>query len=291
MSSKKFGKILLVGLSLILALTFSAPAQAKRKTTKKKLPKKAAAAKTETSTAETQAATAPKKNSRPETETPTAPVATPTEKPNETAKTNSRPVAAVETAPVYFYEFSKPEFVVSKLNIEHDEAGKGKITLQKKNFAEAETDPLQLSAATLERLKAAYGALDFLDSTENYQAARDYAHLGAMKISMKKNGRERSATFNWTDNKDAKMLADEYRKIGQQFVWIFDINVARENQPLDAPSLLDALDALVRRNEVSDAAQMIPFLKELGNDERIPLIARNHATKLAEKIEKGEKKK
>jgi hypothetical protein len=32
---------------------------------------------------------------------------------------------------------------------------------------------------------------------------------------------------------------------------------------------------------------MLPLLKELSNDERIPLIARNHATKLAEKIEKA----
>ena len=85
---------------------------------------------------------------------------------------------------------------------------------------------------------------------------------------------------------DAKNLADEYRRIGQQFVWIFDINVARENQPLEAPRLLDALDSMVERNEISDAAQMIPLLDELNNDERIPLIARNHAAKLVKQIEK-----
>jgi hypothetical protein len=108
---------------------------------------------------------------------------------------------------------------------------------------------------------------------------------------MKKNGRQRDATFNWTDNKDAKALADEYRKIAQQFVWIFDINVARENQPLDAPRLLDSLDSLIRRKEISDAAQMVSLLRELSDDERIPLIARNHSKKLIEKIEKEEKKK
>jgi uncharacterized protein (UPF0147 family) len=84
---------------------------------------------------------------------------------------------------------------------------------------------------------------------------------------------------------------DEYRRIGQQFVWIFDIGVARENQPLEAPRLMDALDSLIKRNEISDAAQMIPLLKELSNDERIPLIARNHATRIIKEIEKKAEKK
>ncbi len=86
-------------------------------------------------------------------------------------------------------------------------------------------------------------------------------------------------------------MADEYRKISQQFVWIFDINVARENQPLESPNLMNALDGLIRRNEVSDPEQMIPMLKELGNDERIPLLARNHATKIIKQIERKKEEK
>ena len=80
---------------------------------------------------------------------------------------------------------------------------------------------------------------------------------------------------------------DEYRKISNQYVWQFDLSISRENQPLNAPGLMDELDSYLRRNEISDPTQMLPLLKELSNDERIPLIARNHATKLAEKIEKA----
>ncbi len=191
-----------------------------------------------------------------------------------------------ENQSVYFYEFDQPKFLVSKINISHDENGKGTITFLKKDFSDAVSDPLQLSATTLERVKTAWQTLNFLDSTDDYQYEKDYSHLGNMTFTMKKDGKSRAAKFNWTDNKDAKILADEYRKIGQQFVWIFDINVARENQPLDAPRLMDTLDSLMRRSEISDAEQMIPFLKELNNDERIPLIARNHADKLIKQIEK-----
>ncbi len=286
MFGKKFRKNLLVGLSLILALTFSASAQTKRKTTKKKTVKKAVSAKAQTAAAETDAPPAIKKNSRPETEIQTIP----TGETDDKTKTNQRPATA-EPKPVYFYEFSKSDFTISKIFIEHDENGRGKITFQKKDFADPITDPLQLSATTIERVKAIWQKLNFLDSTENYQTVRDYSNLGTMKFSMKRDGRTREATFNWTDNKDAKNLADEYRRIGQQLVWIFDMSVARENQPLESPGLIDALDALIRRNEISDAVQMLPLLKELSEDERLPLIARNRATKLIERIEKSESKK
>jgi len=276
MRLSKFSKI--VFLFLILALTFSASAQAKRKTVKKKTVKKTSTAQTkpvETDVVEV------KKNTRPASET------LETSQTNETVKTNARPnEKAKENKSVYFYQFEQPKFVVSKLNIEHDENGKGKIVILKKDFGEPETDPIQLSVVTLERVKAAWNALNFLDSTEDYQYEKDYSHMGAMTFTMKKDGKSRESKFNWTEKKEAKALADEYRKIGQQFVWIFDINVARENQPLEAPSLLDSLDSLIRRNEISDPAQMIPLLNELNNDERIPLIARNHASKLVKQIEK-----
>lgn len=188
--------------------------------------------------------------------------------------------------PVYFYKFSRPETLISAVSIEHDENGRGKISFLKKNFEEPFTDPIDLSRATLEKLKSHWTALNFLDSTENYQFERDYSHLGVIKIGMKKDGRQRTAEFNWTQNKDARALMNEYRKITNKYIWMFDINVSRENQPLETPRLMDLLDKLIRRDEIADAGQMIPFLKELGDDERLPLISRNHAARLINRIEK-----
>jgi hypothetical protein len=36
---------------------------------------------------------------------------------------------------------------------------------------------------------------------------------------------------------------------------------------------------------------LLPLLRELENDERVPLIARNHSSRLAERIEKSAKRK
>ncbi len=246
-----------------------------------------------------------KKNVKPAAATPTPqnsplPMQTPEpETVNRQAKKNERPTngnslngnkpVQSKDTPNYFYEFSQPAFVVSKIQIEHDENGKGKISFMKSISDEVITDPIQVSSAALERINKALTALNFFDSNESYQYEKDYSHLGNITLKVRKDGRERETKFNWTQNQEAKTLADEYRRIGNQYIWMFDINLSRENQPLESPKLMDMIDSYIKRNEISDAAQLIPFLKELGNDERIPLIARNRATRLVKQIEKVKK--
>jgi hypothetical protein len=128
--------------------------------------------------------------------------------------------------------------------------------------------------------------LNFVDSTENYQSPmRDYGHLGNYEITVKKDGKTRHAKYNWSENTDARALSAEYRKISEQAVWLFDMSVARENQPLEAPGLMDRLDSLLKRDEISDPPQLLPALKDFSTDERIPLMARNHASRIIKNIE------
>jgi hypothetical protein len=274
-------------LFLFLILVFSVSAQKKKpKTNTKKVPSTQAKA---TPTPE-ETPTPEKKNSRPADENSEGEE---NEKP-EAGKKNSKPensnsgktVKQAKSKSVYFYEFSRPEFNVEKIFIEHDENGKGTIRFSKKFYDEEISDPIALSPAYSEKIKTIWQNLNFLDSTENYQYEKDYSHLGNMKFTMKKDGRERTTEFNWTTNKDAKALSDEYRKIGNKYVWIFDINLSRENQPLESAKLMDALDSQIRRDEIADLEQMIPFLKELSDDERMPLISRNHAARIVKEIEK-----
>ena len=249
-----------------------------------------------------------KKQTRPADKSPVVkaiPAASPSPEPIATPpspKKNERPQSgngsvkksgpvAILRDPTYFYEFAQPDFVVTKIVIQHDDAGAGTITFTKKLFGDTVTDPLTVSPEVMARINEAYAALNFLDSTESYQYEKDYSHLGVMTFKLKRGDKQRMTIFNYTTNKDAKILADEYRKLGNQFIWMFDITVARENQPLESPKLLDALDSQMRRNEMSDPSQLVPLLKSLTNDERIPLIARNHAGKLVERIEKERGKK
>ena len=246
-----------------------------------------------------------KRNSRVPAKAETPVVATPAPEPTATpdrSKKNERPNAnrtPQTTEPVisknnpagprYRYEFSQPDFVVSHIVIEHDDAGKGTIAFQRRLLKEELTEQVEVSAATLDRLRAAFDALNFIDSTEDYQFERDFSNMGNVAVTLHKGGKERTAKYNWTANKDAKILMDEYRRVANQYVWMFDFNLARENQPLETPKLVDSLDGLIKRNEIADPQQMLPFLTALSNDERVPLIGRNRAGKLVKQIEKQKK--
>jgi hypothetical protein len=170
--------------------------------------------------------------------------------------------------------------------LEHDANGRGTVTFERLNEDASVVEPLQLSAAALSRINTAWQALQFLDSAADYQADKQFPHLGTMRIGMERGTQKRVAEFNWTNNAEASTLASEYRKAADQAILIFDISVARQNQPLNAPKLMEAMESLLKRNALSDPQQLLPLLNELTTDERIPLIARNHAGRLIKKIQK-----
>ena len=142
----------------------------------------------------------------------------------------------------------------------------------------------------MENLKKSFAALNFIDSAEDYQfPGHDFSNMGNVTITVKQAGKSRVAKYNWTENKDAKSLMDDYRRISNEYTWKFELVTARDNQPLQTPGMMDALDSYYRRNELTDPPHLIPFLTELSTDERLPLIARNHAAKLVKLIEKSKK--
>ena len=217
----------------------------------------------------------------------------------EASKRNDRPQAAASPAPQraeetkspadqtrYSYEFTKAEFVIRHILIEHDAAGRGKITFERRGEETPIVEPVELSASAWGRISGLWSDLRFLDSNENYQSPKSFAHLGTYRIRMDDGKRQRTAEFNWSNNKSAWELANEYRRVADQAILIFNLNLAREMQPLNAPQLLNEMDILLTRNGLSDPQQLIPLLTELRTDEHVPLIARNHADRILKKIKK-----
>ena len=275
-------KNLLLIISAALILSSSANAQVKRKP----LRKKGAAT---TTANQPQTASAPVDGDA-ETLTPNRPQKK-NERAVETATTqrkNAGDNAAKTAAEMPFvYEFSQPRFLLSKIRIEHDGAGAGRMTFEKQNVTEPVTEQIQVSPRVLEQIKNDYAALNFLDSSEVYQTPdRDYSHLGTMKFRLIRADKRREIEFNWTENKTARDLAAVYEKLTQQFVWIFEMNLARENQPLETTKLTEQLVGLYNRSQLADARQMLPLLHKIIDDERVPLVGRNQIARLVTRIEK-----
>ena len=189
----------------------------------------------------------------------------------------------------YVYEFRQPDFFVYFIRIEHDDKGHGQIRFERRSDTEQITEPFELSAAALARVRGHWEALGFLDSQAGYQGERTYPSMGQTKLTMRRGGRERTAEFNYSQDKDAQGLAEEYRKASEQSVVVFELQVARESQPLETPKLINKLDALINRDYLSDRQQLVPLVRELTEDERVPLVGRNHAARILKKLEKQEK--
>lgn len=214
-----------------------------------------------------------KQNARPE---PSAPASAPRKVINTSDDNTAR----------FSYEFSQPQFQLRRILIEHDSNGRGQIRFDRLNEETPVVEKLEISPVAWLRISALWQALRFLDSDTNYQSDRQFPHLGTMRITMIQGTRKRTAEFNWSNNKEATALVTEYRRIAEQANLVFELSVARENQPLNTPKLMDLFESMLKRNWLSDPQQLIPLLKEISTDEHLPLIARNHALRLLKKIEK-----
>lgn len=215
-------------------------------------------------------------------------------------KTNTRPLppassslpnsaedaGSTEDGTRYSYDFRQPEFYLRHIAIQHDSLGRGKIKFEKKDEEVSIEENLQISPIALARILGLYESLQFLDSQTSYQSEKQFPHMGIMRIKMERGTKKREVEFNWSNVKEASDLANEYRRLADQAVFVFEMSVARENQPLNAPKLLEGLESMMKRNAISDPQQLVPLLKEVSTDAHLPLIARNHALRLLKKIEK-----
>ena len=141
--------------------------------------------------------------------------------------------------------------------------------------------------STFARIRQLYEITRFLDSSEEYQDKKDFSHLGWVSLSARQGQRERLAKFNYTTNKEITELSDIFRGIATQEMHLFDIETSQQFQPLDLPSLLDALESDLRLQRVAEPEQLIPVLREISGNDTQPLIARNHATRIIDSIKKG----
>ena len=207
-------------------------------------------------------------------------------RPQQVADSSAVSDSAMTDAVKYSYEFSQPKFYIKHIVIEHDANGRGTVTFERLNEDTPVSEPIELPTTALARITTLWQALQFLDSDKDYQSDKQFPHLGTMRISMQRGERKRVAEFNWTNNSEASKLVNEYRKAADQAILVFDISIARENQPLNAPKLMELFESLLKRDGLSDARQLLKLLKDLSTDEHVPLIARNHALRLIKQIEK-----
>ncbi|MFN0121918.1 MAG: hypothetical protein ACKV2V_15600 [Blastocatellia bacterium] len=190
-----------------------------------------------------------------------------------------------KNATVFRYLFENERFTTQRIRVEFDQAGQGIFSLTKKNSDEV-VNKLQLSAGLVAQLQGLLDAADFLAGSESYQHKKDFSHLGAVSITYARNGRERTAKFNYTEHPLMNRIAELFRNIANQEERIYDLQNAREADPLSTPKQMQLLENEFKSHRLADPARLITYLEELKLDEGIPLISRNHADRLIRMIQK-----
>ncbi len=198
--------------------------------------------------------------------------------------TNSSKETSAKT--FYRYVFVNERFTIPRLTVEFDGAGAGQYTFKRKDLDEI-TNKLKLSTSLLAQINSLFDEVGFLSSKESYQHKKDFSHLGTMTITLKRGGQERSTTFNYTDNEPMMKLAEIFRNIATQEMRVFDIENTRQSDPISTPAQMRQLESELKGKHLADPAQLLPLLKEIQQDEGIPLIARNHAERLMQMIQKN----
>ncbi len=186
----------------------------------------------------------------------------------------------------YQYTFVNERFTIPRIEVEFDGTGAGQYLFKKKDADEI-VNKLTVSDSLLSQIQALLNELNFLGSTEEYQHKKDFSHLGTMTIRYAHKGKERSVKFNYTDNAALTRLAELLRGIATQEMLVFDIENTRQSDPLSTPAQMRILEGELRGKRLADPPKLIPLLKDIIQDEGIPLIARNHAERLIQMIQKA----
>lgn len=185
--------------------------------------------------------------------------------------------------PVFWYEFEQPSFVISKIEIGLDGEGHGTLAYWQKDVDPVNVE-ITLRPDSLARLKGMADKVALLpdDTTPSDR----HLNIGKTKLVFSQKGEKREAEFTYTPNQQMNALANFFRGLVTQHQRKSQLEVARRYQPLDTPKILKDLESDLNGNRIAEPAAMASLLKSLSTDERLPLIARNQAKKLLDRVGK-----
>ena len=185
----------------------------------------------------------------------------------------------------YRYYFENERFIVRYQEVLIEPSGRGHYRFKKKDMDEQTLD-FDVSPRVTGEIQGLIDQLAFFDSTENYQHKKDFSHLGTMTLTARRGGRERTTTFNYTDNGAQNQLVQIFRGLATQENRIFEMEAVRATDPISMPAQLRILEGELKSHNITDPHRFVGMLASLKGDESVPLIARNHADRLLLLIDK-----
>lgn len=195
--------------------------------------------------------------------------------------------AAVVGEPSFSYKFENPRFDLRVIEIDLNSNGAGELRFTRGASDEILDCKIALLPATIARIRDLFEVSGFLASETEYQDKKDFSHLGWTTLGARQGALERKTRFNYTTNVLVNELKDIFLGIAWQEIALLDIDNAERYQPLDLPRRLEILENDLRLERITEPARVLGALKEIVGDDSQPLIARNHAKRIVDAIQKG----
>lgn len=181
----------------------------------------------------------------------------------------------------YRYEFEQPNFLITRMLVVLDAAGRGVLEYVEKDAPEPVRAPVVLRPASLARLQQL--AVQVAARPPSPPSEK-HANLGLSKLTLVVDGRAVSVAFTYTQQPAVLELGRFFRGLVTQHQRVGQIETARRYQPLDVPKLLSNLEADLNAQRIAEPAALADLLASLSNDLRLSLIARNHARRLYARV-------
>jgi hypothetical protein len=182
------------------------------------------------------------------------------------------------------FRYRSDRFLISSIDLEIDPAGRGKLVFVRKGLAKPIERDVEVANPVVRDLDAALARLHFLSSDEKYQTSEDHSNLGEVTIAVAHGDVRRETRFNYTTNRDMAAMQELLRGIANREIYVFDLETAVRFQPLETPTLLGALGDEIGLGHITDPQALLPLLHGIAEDVSLPLIARNRASALADRI-------
>jgi hypothetical protein len=203
---------------------------------------------------------------------------------------NSGTASAAGAAMSFAYKFENQRFYIPVIEVDLGPDGAGEVRFKRGESDEVIDLKLKASPQTMERIRQLVASTDFIASEEDYQSKKDFSHMGWMTLAARLGGRVRTARFNYTHNIEIKELSEIFHGLATQEIHLFDIENARQYQPLDLPKQIEVLESSLRLGRLAEPERVLGTLEDIAGDNTLLLIARNHAGRIIKEIKKGKYK-
>ena len=176
---------------------------------------------------------------------------------------------------------STPEY----LSLSIDANGKGTYDSHKLGDPAA-LRPLQISAETTAQIFSLTQSLNYFRSG-NLDSHHRVADMGLKILTYQDTRETNKVQFNYSENRSAQQLADNFEKISNVEERIAQLDYAMKYDHLSLPQVLRQVQYGMENSYFVEAALMIPTLEKISADPHYLHLAQSRAREIEQRIQKN----